>query len=258
MKKLSKTAKFIIKANEKHNNKYDYSKSVYTGSCDPIIITCPKHGDFSSQPYRHLRGNGCKSCAIEIKGSSQLLTTGEFIKRATFVHGNGRYDYCNAVYKNAKTKLEVKCTECNTKFFTNPANHIQGNGCPTCAVSNQGYNRSAYIERAKRYDNKSKLYILKCFNDEEEFYKIGINMTSIKKRYPTKKSMPYQYEIVLILEDDAGQIWDLEKNLHSELRPLFYTPKISFAGQHECYTELSVEIKNKINSSINKANNLKI
>ena len=44
-KKLT-TEEWINKARIKHGDKYDYSKSVYTGSRDRIIITCPKHGDF--------------------------------------------------------------------------------------------------------------------------------------------------------------------------------------------------------------------
>ena len=250
MKKLSKNEQFIIKANKKHSNKYDYSKSVYTSSLDLITITCPRHGDFPQQAYRHLRGNGCKICAIEDKGTSQLLTTEEFIKKAKDTHGDQRYDYSNSVYINSKTKLKIRCTKCNTIFPTNPANHLQGNGCPICAVANQGYNRSAYIERAKKYDNKSKLYILKCFNDEEEFYKIGITMTTIRKRYPTKKSMPYKYETTLLLEGEAGQIWDLEKKLHKQFAELTYIPKRPFNGQTECFKGLSQEIITTLNKTI--------
>lgn len=38
-KKLT-TEEWINKARIKHGDKYDYSKSVYTGSRDRIIITC--------------------------------------------------------------------------------------------------------------------------------------------------------------------------------------------------------------------------
>lgn len=44
-KKLT-TEEWINKARIKHGDKYDYSKSVYTGSRDRIIITCPKHNTF--------------------------------------------------------------------------------------------------------------------------------------------------------------------------------------------------------------------
>ena len=174
--------------------------------------------------------------------------TARFINKANLVHNNF-YEYSKTKYSGALNKIIIICPN-HGEFEQTPNAHLQGNGCPICAVANQGYNRSAYIERAKKYDNKSKLYILKCFNDEEEFYKIGITMTTIRKRYPTKKSMPYKYETTLLLEGEAGQIWDLEKKLHKQFSTLYYTPKLSFAGQYECFKELSEEIITTLNSSI--------
>jgi very-short-patch-repair endonuclease len=53
---------FIINANFKHNNKYDYSKINYINARTKIIIICKKHGDFEQQPDSHLRGCGCPYC----------------------------------------------------------------------------------------------------------------------------------------------------------------------------------------------------
>lgn len=44
-KKLT-TEEWIARAKEKHGDKYDYSKSIYTGSQNKITVTCPEHGDF--------------------------------------------------------------------------------------------------------------------------------------------------------------------------------------------------------------------
>ena len=49
--------------NKIHNFKYDYSKVVYTGIFNPVIIKCPLHGEFEQTPTVHLRGCGCPSCA---------------------------------------------------------------------------------------------------------------------------------------------------------------------------------------------------
>ena len=63
-KKLT-TEEWINKARIKHGDKYDYSKSVYTGSRDRIIITCPKHGDFTAISGLHIsRGDGCPECVL--------------------------------------------------------------------------------------------------------------------------------------------------------------------------------------------------
>ena len=41
---------------EVHGNKYNYSKSLYTGNNDKVIIICPKHGEFTQTPANHMMG----------------------------------------------------------------------------------------------------------------------------------------------------------------------------------------------------------
>ena len=53
---------FIIDANIKHNNKYDYSKFDYIKTDIKSIIICPKHGEFKQHANNHLQGNGCPKC----------------------------------------------------------------------------------------------------------------------------------------------------------------------------------------------------
>jgi len=55
--------KFIIRANIKHNNKYDYSKSIYKNRHANIVIICKKHGEFEQQVGHHLNGSGCRLCS---------------------------------------------------------------------------------------------------------------------------------------------------------------------------------------------------
>ena len=67
----SNTDDFIRKANEVHNNKYDYSKVNYTISSEKVIITCFEHGDFNQEANSHLQGVGCHSCQ-ESKGERKI------------------------------------------------------------------------------------------------------------------------------------------------------------------------------------------
>ena len=60
------TEEFIGKANEVHKNRYSYEKSIYRGSKEDIIITCPKHGDFIEKPNYHLSGHGCPKCGYNV------------------------------------------------------------------------------------------------------------------------------------------------------------------------------------------------
>ena len=39
-------------------------------------------------------------------------------------------------------------------------------------------------------------YIIKCWNSQECFYKVGITSYSVKRRYNSKRDMPYNYEII--------------------------------------------------------------
>lgn len=55
---------FLNMAIETNGDKYDYSKSVYTGSHDKIEITCPDHGSFWTTAKSHmLYGIGCNKCS---------------------------------------------------------------------------------------------------------------------------------------------------------------------------------------------------
>jgi len=62
-KKLSSnTEEFIIKANEIHDNFYDYSLVDYINNKSKVSIICPKHGIFKQSPQCHLREQGCYRC----------------------------------------------------------------------------------------------------------------------------------------------------------------------------------------------------
>ena len=79
-------------------------------------------------------------------------------------------------------------------------------------------------------------YIIRCYDECEEFYKLGITSRTIKLRYPTYKTLPYDYEIVLQLELDSSVAWDLEKQLKKYIINfnIRYTPLKHFKG---CYSE---------------------
>jgi hypothetical protein len=63
MKKRLTTEQFIEKARNVHGDRYDYSKSEYTKSCNKITIICKIHGSFQQNANNHLRGFICNKCA---------------------------------------------------------------------------------------------------------------------------------------------------------------------------------------------------
>lgn len=53
---------FINESKIIHENKYSYENSIYKNDREKLIITCPKHGDFTQRPNHHLKGVGCPTC----------------------------------------------------------------------------------------------------------------------------------------------------------------------------------------------------
>lgn len=59
------------------------------------------------------------------------LTTEEFIRRGREVHGD-KFDYSQAVFRNTKSLVKIKCNDCGLVFWQQPGNHMRGAGCPGC------------------------------------------------------------------------------------------------------------------------------
>ena len=131
-KKLTQE-EYIEECRKVHNNKYDYSKVVYTGVDNKICIICHEkdrygneHGEFWQDAESHKNGNGCSKCA-----GLKPLTTEDFIRLSKEVHGD-RYNYSETVYVNKRTKVNIICP-IHGKFEQWPRNHYkQHQGCPDC------------------------------------------------------------------------------------------------------------------------------
>lgn len=65
------TFDFITKSSIVHDNKYDYSRSIYTIGLGKIIIICSEHGNFSQTANHHLLGSGCPKCVSSISYKEQ-------------------------------------------------------------------------------------------------------------------------------------------------------------------------------------------
>jgi len=116
-----------------HGNRYDYSKSIYKGVKNKIIITCREHGDFYQRVDGHFQGNGCKTCADALASSRFYFSHDALIESFNKVHLN-RYDYSLIDYKNCRTKITIICDKHGT-FQQKPKDHLAGKGCPSCKSS---------------------------------------------------------------------------------------------------------------------------
>jgi Zn finger protein HypA/HybF involved in hydrogenase expression len=129
--RLKTTDFFIKKSIEAHCNEYDYSKSIYTGQNNKLIIICKSHGEFNQAPATHWKGSGCPKCAKK-KTKKLAFTTESFIQKARSIHGD-LFDYSKSVYTGRENKIIIICRTCNYEFLKSPSNHIYGQGCVKCA-----------------------------------------------------------------------------------------------------------------------------
>jgi hypothetical protein len=151
------------------------------------------------------------------------------------VHGQ-RYDLSTLIYNGSAFDVLPKCTH-HGEFSIRASTFLEGQGCRDCAG---GFTRTRFIEACNNED--ARLYIIKCSNYDEEFYKIGITKNQLKTRFPSGIMMPYGFEVIKEFKDSAEKVWDLEKKLHRKFKQFKYTPSIYFGGFTECFsTYLLVE-----------------
>jgi hypothetical protein len=65
------TDDFILRANEKHDFYYVYSKVEYESMTTKVKIICAFHGEFEQQASVHLSGSGCQKCRLS-KGEQKV------------------------------------------------------------------------------------------------------------------------------------------------------------------------------------------
>ena len=90
-------------------------------------------------------------------------------------------------------------------------------------------------EKSKSFDS-FKLYIIRCWNEDESFYKIGKTFLKVGSRF---KNLPYEHEVICTISNSSSFISKLEKKLQRENKSNKYLPKIKFTGQSECFKNLN-------------------
>ena len=147
-RKKLKQNQFIILANLKHNNIYDYTYSVYISCFEKIRIDCRRHNDFYQTPGSHLAGTGCPKCANEKSSIRQRDTIEKFIEKARIIHGN-KYNYDKFEYINSHIKATIICDICGP-FEQTPSNHLSGKGCWFC---NRAKTNEKIVFNILKYNN---------------------------------------------------------------------------------------------------------
>ena len=139
---------FKKEANEKHNNKFDYSKVIYINTNTDVTIICPEHNEIIITPYQHLNSpTGCQKCS-----GCYRRTQEEFINDSIKIHGD-KYDYSNIEYIDNQIDISIYCKKHKNNFIQKPSMHLSGQGCRLCGYENSSekrkYTKEEFIQMAK-------------------------------------------------------------------------------------------------------------
>lgn len=154
---------FIEKSIAKHGNKFDYSLTEYCGNKGKVKIICNKCNNvFIQTATRHLCGDGCSKC-----GGRYKYDKNGFIEKAKFIHGD-KFDYTNSEYVDAKTKILIKCNDCDYEFYVKPGNHIhRKSSCAKCS-KNLKLTTEDFINRSKLIHGDKYIYTNSTYSKQIE------------------------------------------------------------------------------------------
>lgn len=161
-----------------------------------------------------------------------------YINQVNKIHDN-EYTYPNLNYIDENSKINVFCKK-HGEFEVVACSHKSGKKCNKCQNEKHPgkYNTTNAEKNKEEWLNiKSNYYILKIYNNEEEFYKIGISNNVINRKNQIIRGSNYKYKCKIIEEFeynlyDIVKVEDQVKNSSCFKK---YTPKIKFQGYTECF-----------------------
>ena len=211
----------------------------YTGSKSIYKIQCLSCNSTLLKTASQILNFGCPHCYLtkqKIKAKENRKSPEEFEKKFYLIHPDKKL---LSVYVRRVDKVLIEC-ENKHQYWQKADVTLRGFGCPRCALEKKGWNKTNFKNACENNKGYGIFYILKCSNENEEFYKLGITSRSVKERYRYKdfKLMPYNYEILQEITGDPISIWSYEKFLmkYITIKDLKYKPLIKFGGSSsECF-----------------------
>lgn len=237
-KRNMNTQDIINRFISKHGDRYDYSLVEYVSYYSKVKIGCKSHGYFYQTAHHHYDGRGCPKCPR----FGAKKTQDDVLIAFKNIHGD-EFLYERFIYVNDYSKVTVTC-RIHGDFHLTPNSHKRGTKCPTCFLERSGFGKGRFVKCSEKFDSIASLYVIKCNGGGESFYKVGIT-TDFLKRFK-RSIIPYDYEVVKLIEADSSLIWEMEKKIHKDLFKHRYSPKIKFNGSKECFDIDSIDKALKI------------
>ena len=216
------TNEIIIRFNEVHKDRYDYSLVEYINAKTKVKIICKEHGIFEQTPDSHKRGVNCPKCGTISTSTNQTFSQEQIISQFKQVHGD-RYNYDKVVYKGINNKVKIICKE-HGEFLQSPDSHKRGIGCPTCG----------FLISGRLYLNKPTiLYYIKV----NDLYKIGITTKTIEERYKGDRNV--NIKVIKIWKFETGRFaYEKEQEILKKYKKFKYVGEdIITGGNNELFTK---------------------
>jgi hypothetical protein len=238
-----------LKVKNSYYRNEDFSvMSNYENNKKPIEILT-KYGICKVKPSNLLNGDFPTILSAKNK-TEYFLNMLKDTQQNTF----NKYNFVNFKYIKNNIKSKVYCN-IHGDFEITPAVLLRGGGCEQCGYDllrsfkrneqETNFSHDSWIRQAKvskKFDS-FKVYIIRCWDEEEEFYKIGKTFLNVRSRY-YDCNIPYIYETIKIFESntEGRYISELEKKLQKLNKENKYTPKKSFNGMYECFKVVNYEL----------------
>lgn len=102
----------------------------YIKPTSPLLLRCPKHGDFVSKWSDIKRGHGCRDCGIESSASARSYSI-DYVR--DYIESNTPYTLISDKYEGANEDIKVNCP-IHGEFITSfSCIKNGGHKCPDCA-----------------------------------------------------------------------------------------------------------------------------
>lgn len=158
---------FLIRARAVHGERYSYSCDNFRDQYTVVTVTCKDHGEFKQVAKNHMRGSGCKQCAIANNADNRAIPFSEFVRRSLSAHKE-THAYDEATYRISSEPTKIVCVRHSCEFWQLPERHMTGQtGCSECAKEKRVHKRTkttaefirdATAIHGDRYDYSETVY----------------------------------------------------------------------------------------------------
>jgi len=209
----------------------------FDNSDSRINFCCSKHGEWEISFRDALRTNAkcpiCRKIIGDEKRRKSIIKSNkskiasrfeDYLEKFSLQHGD-KYDYQYANFINGRSNIEIHCP-IHGPFFQTPGSHIK-QGCRKCADEELAglYNEKFFALKPELKNSHALVYCLKLTHKKETFFKFGITVNDLKRRFGMALAKKIDIEVLAICETNLYSAWQYEVQLLNNSKHLKYLVK---------------------------------